>query len=161
MESQRHAELVAELEAAASTEWGPRALLACLRKLRDGGPTEAHRVVVHEAWATDDAFRVVYESPEGLRVGIIRERHTNIDRLDPADAEVSAEELGREVADFNIGEPLGAYAEILDVDAHGVGWWGHIPLPKKSRPPIQRTSWGRVKTGVLLDGADPQDEKRH
>src|SRR5947209_3139092 len=83
MESERRAELIRELEAAASTEWGPRALLACLKRLRDGGPTEAEDVIVYDAWATDDAFRVVYEPPGGpVRVGIIRERHTTIDQLD-------------------------------------------------------------------------------
>ncbi|PYY56524.1 hypothetical protein DEJ17_10975 [Curtobacterium sp. MCSS17_011] len=48
MESVRHAELIAELEASCAEEWGQRALLACLRKLRDGGPTEAASVVVHD-----------------------------------------------------------------------------------------------------------------
>jgi hypothetical protein len=157
MESQRHAELIAELEAAASTEWGPRALLACLKRLRDGGPAEAHRVFVHEAWARDDAFQVVYDSPEGLHVGLIRERGTTIDRLDPADAEISPEEFGQEVADFNIGEPLGAYAEILDVDSQGLGWWGHLPLPTRSRRRGRRVTRSQVKTGVLLDGDCPQD----
>ena len=42
------------------------------------------------------------------------------------------EEFGQEVADFNIGEPLGAYGDILDVDADGPGWWGHIPLRRRS-----------------------------
>lgn len=133
MESKRHAELIAELEAAASEEWGPRALLACLQKLRDGGPTEAAIVVVHDAWVTPDGFRVVYGSPWGPRVGIIRERHTTIDWVDAYTTgdEPTPEEFGHEVADFNIGEPLGSYLEILDHDADGLGWWGHIPLRRR------------------------------
>lgn len=135
MLSPRHAELIAALEADGSEQWGPRALLACLRKLRDGGPTEAASVVVRDAWASSDGFRVVYDSPGGTRVGIIRDRWTTIDRLDVyATGDVAtAEEFGEEVADFNIGEPLGAYADILDMDADGLGWWGHIPLEARWR----------------------------
>jgi hypothetical protein len=88
--SERHAELIGELEAAASDEWGPRALLACLCKLRDGGPTEADSVVVHDVWATEDGFRVVYE-------------------------------------------PLGRWLDHLDVDADGLGWWGHVPMRRAER----------------------------
>lgn len=135
MESVRHAELIAELEASLAEEWGQRALLACLRKLRDGGPTEAASVVVHDAWATADEFRVVYDSPwQGPRVGIIRDRWTTIDRTDAyaTGDQSTPEEFGQEVADFNIGEPLGAYLDILDFDAAGLGWWGHIPL--RSQP---------------------------
>ncbi|OII10883.1 hypothetical protein BIU97_08320 [Curtobacterium sp. MCBA15_009] len=130
MESERHAALIAELEAAGSEEWGPRALLACLQKLRDGGPTEAALVVVHDAWSTSDEFRVVYDSPWGPRVGIIRDRWTTIDRTDAYTTgdEATPEEFGHEVADYNIGEPLGRYVDILDIDADGLGWWGHIAL---------------------------------
>lgn len=70
MESARHRELIGALAATASEEWGPRALLACLRKLRDGGPTEAALVVVHDAWATPDEFRVIYDSPWGPVSGL-------------------------------------------------------------------------------------------
>lgn len=136
MLSERHAELIAELEAAASDEWGPRALLACLRKLRDGGPTEAESVVVHDAWATEDGFRVVYDAPwGGPRVGIVRERSTTIGWLDAYTTgdEATPEEFGWEVADFNIGEPLGRWLDHLDVDADGLGWWGHVPMRRAGR----------------------------
>jgi hypothetical protein len=131
MECRRHAELIAELEEAASNEWGPRALLACLRRLRAGGFIEAKSVVVHDAWATTDEFRVVYDSPWSSRVGIIRNRNTTIDRLDvyASGDEATPEEFGQEVADLNISEPLGSYSRIVQVDAQGLGWWGHLPLP--------------------------------
>jgi hypothetical protein len=130
VQSIRHAELIAELESARSDDWGSRALLACLRKLRDGGPTEAASVIVEDAWATSNEFRVIYSSTGGPRVGIIRNQETTIDRFDVyATGDVATpEEFGQEVADFNIGEPLGAYVNVLDVDADGLGWWGHIPL---------------------------------
>lgn len=123
-------ELIAELESAGSDDWGSRALLACLRKLRDGGPTEGADALVEDAWATVDEFRVVYSFPRDRRFGIIRHRDTRIDIVDAyVTGEVATpEEAGQEVADFNIGEPLGAFADILDVDPDGVGWWGHIPL---------------------------------
>ena len=129
MESARHRELIGALAATASEEWGPRALLACLRKLRDGGPTEAALGVVHDAWATPDEFRVIYDSPWGPRVGIIRNRWTTVDHLDVYTTEdvATPEEFGQEVADFNIGEPMGRYLDILEIDADGLGWWGHIP----------------------------------
>jgi hypothetical protein len=87
-------------------------------------------VIVEDAWATSDEFRVIYSSTSGPRVGIIRNQETTIDRFDVyATGDVATpEEFGQEVADFNIGEPLGAYVNVLDVDADGLGWWGHIPL---------------------------------
>ena len=90
-------------------------------------------MIVEDAWATTDEFRVVY-SFTGRRVGIIRNRETLVDRLDVyATGDVATpEEFGQEVADFNIGEPLGAYVDILDVDADGLEWWGHIPLRRYS-----------------------------
>lgn len=134
--SERHAELIAGLESAASDEWGPRALLACLRKLRDGGPTEGRSVVVHDAWATEDGFRVVYDAPfGGPRVGVIRDRGTSVDWLDvyTTGDEPTPEEFGWEVADHNIGEPLGRHIDDLDLDAEGLGWWGHRPLRRPGR----------------------------
>ncbi|MGG7308354.1 hypothetical protein ACQXVK_14305 [Curtobacterium sp. AB451] len=136
MTSERHAELIAGLESAASDEWGPRALLACLRKLRDGGPTEGRSVVVHDAWATEDGFRVVYDAPfGGPRVGVIRDRGTSVDWLDvyTTGDEPTPEEFGWEVADHNIGEPLGRHIDDLDLDADGLGWWGHRPLRRPGR----------------------------
>lgn len=87
-------------------------------------------MIVENAWATSDEFRVVYSFVGGRRIGIIRNRETTIDRTDVyATGDVATpEEFGQEVADFNIGEPLGAYVKILDVDADGLGWWGHISL---------------------------------
>lgn len=103
---------IAELESGHSDDWGPRALLACLRKLCGGGPTEAERVVVEDAWATNDEFRVIYSWTGGRRVGIIRNRETTIDRMDVyATGDIATpEEFGQEVADFNIGEPWGRTA---------------------------------------------------
>ncbi|MBB1198440.1 hypothetical protein [Curtobacterium flaccumfaciens] len=104
-----------------------------MQKLRDGGPTEAEHIVVHDAWSTTESFRVVYDTPGGRRVGIVRDRRTTIDRLDvyATGDEPTPEEFGREVADFNIGEPLGRYADVLELDADGVGWWGHTALRER------------------------------
>lgn len=67
-------------------------------------------MIVEDAWATNDAFRVIYSWTGGRRVGIIRSKETTIDRMDLyATGDVAThEEFGQEVADFNIGEPLGA-----------------------------------------------------
>jgi hypothetical protein len=91
-------------------------------------------VIVEDAWATTDEFRVIYSFTAGPRIGIIRSRETTIDHLNIyATGDVATpEEFGQEVADFNIGEPLGAYLDILDFDADGVGWWGHIPSRRRS-----------------------------
>ncbi|WP_143546083.1 MULTISPECIES: hypothetical protein [Nocardiaceae] len=34
--------------------------------------------------------------------------------------------FGREVADFDIGEPLGTVANNLRQDKNGVDWWGYL-----------------------------------
>lgn len=127
MFTDRHRALITELQAVRDPSWGALALLACLTRLRDGGPTSADHVAVQDAWATEDEFRVVYDSPWGPRVGIVRHRFTTVDRLDASassPAGPTPEEFGREVADFNIGEPLGSYAFALHYDDDGLGWWG-------------------------------------
>ena len=101
------------------------------------------------AWCETDEFRVIYSWTGGRRVGIIRNRETTIDRMDVyATGDIATpEEFGQEVADFNIGEPLGAYGDILDVDADGLGWWGHIPLCRRSLPPVDGSFFGHVLSG--------------
>lgn len=132
MFTDRHADLIVELEQAGSHEWGPRALLACLRKLRDGGPTEWTQISVLNAWASAESFRVIYDWPGLRRIGIVRDRLTTIDHpdLNMAGPDHTPEEFGKAVADFNIAVPLGAYGAVLEEDAAGVRWWGHIPLYK-------------------------------
>lgn len=36
------------------------------------------------------------------------------------------ESFGQDVADFDIGEPLGTVAKSLRRDDHGVSWWGEL-----------------------------------
>lgn len=91
-------------------------------------------MIVKDAFATTAEFRVVYSFTGGPRLGIIRNGKTMIDRLDVyATGDVATpEEFSQEEADFNIGEPFGAYVDTHDVDADGIGWWGHIALRRQS-----------------------------
>jgi len=63
MYTSEHSALITQLESAASSTWGERALLTCLRRLRDGGVTEWKQVEVRDAWPFPDGFCVVYKSP--------------------------------------------------------------------------------------------------
>ena len=127
MVTPEHAALIAELEAKANASWGAQALLACLQKLRDGGPTEASIVEVCKAAPLVDGFTIDYLSPWGPRVGLVARRgqlrdfagvyQADADTLTPA-------EFGDEIADFFVGEPLGTYSDRLKYDEAGLGWWG-------------------------------------
>ncbi|MDR6907786.1 hypothetical protein J2X63_003494 [Agromyces sp. 3263] len=138
MYTPEHAAVIAQLESAAQSTWGEQALLACLRRLRDGGPTEAHDVEVRDAWASPTGFCVVYKSPHGPEVGV-RVTAESITGHPPfyfpdvytEDVErgPTAEEAGITFADFAIAEPLGRIVEKLVYDAAGLGWWGEEPLP--------------------------------
>jgi hypothetical protein len=130
--TEQHAALIEQLDSASPTGWGERALLACLTRLRDGGPTEASIVEVYEAWPVDDGFKIVYLSPWGPRVGLTArlgamQFFMNI-YADSLKSEPTPEEFGKEIADFFVAEPLGGYVDILEYDAEGLGWWGERRL---------------------------------
>jgi hypothetical protein len=122
-----HRSLLASLESSPEATWGEQALLACLRRLRDGGPTDYSIVDVIRAWPIDSGFEVVYLSPWGPVVGLTAQRgeleyFQGIYEEDGAS--LTAESFGMEVADFYVAEPLGRYTEVLEVDSDGIGWWG-------------------------------------
>lgn len=121
MFSARHEELIARLAAERGPSWLDECLASCLRRLRDGGPTEWHSVTVVDAWTDDDALSVVYEwTYLHETIGFRRSR--------PREPEEStAAEFGIESADFFIAEPLGTRYDALRFDANGIGWWGDLP----------------------------------
>jgi hypothetical protein len=123
----RHSELLARLKQLPERTWGQQALLVCLRRLRDGGPTEAAIVEVYEAWPLDDGFKIVYLSPWGPIVGLTARREklqffSCIYQDDEGD--ITPEAFGKEIADFFVGEPLGNYVDVLSYDDEDLGWWG-------------------------------------
>ena len=128
MVTPEHARLINELEASPDRPWGEAALLACLRKLRDGGPTEYQIVEVRRAAPTEDGFDIVYLSPWGPEVGLTARlgqlQYFGGVYQESYDRDPTPEEFGDEVADFFVAEPLGNYASVLDVDDSGLGWWG-------------------------------------
>lgn len=136
MESARSRELIETLSAQHSRSWAATASLACLERLRDGGPTEWRLVTVHDAWPDDEigGFCVEYTSPWGPRVGLQVSRLAKggapfylLDSYDGPEAEQDARAFGVEIADFSIAEP--GIPEALVKDASGLGWWGWGELP--------------------------------
>lgn len=146
LRSERHLALVTAL--ATRDDWAGRALHACLTQLLTSTVTEAGRVWVVDAWTeTSDggSVCVLYRPPhdEGRVVGLRRSRQAVLDHLaDPSDwrigdlttwgydmgAGVRAEEFGWNVADFDVGEPLGYVTTVLRYGADGadIGWWGNL-----------------------------------
>lgn len=143
--SDRHLELVEELSGA--TGWSGRALHACLDHLLTSSVTEAARVLVVNAWVDSaGGFCIVYRPPhdEARVVGLRRCRR---DALEPGDWRigdmttwgydmgpgVDAVPFGWNVADFDVGEPLGYVTTVLRYDAADIGWWGNLddelPVP--------------------------------
>jgi hypothetical protein len=123
-----HAQLMEELSAIDDRNWGEEALLGCLRRLESGGATEAAEVKVHDGWALDEEFCLVYASPWGPTVGV--RIHHDGDQFEAAYTyDPSPNEFGIDIADFTVAEPLGTYADHLILDSYGLGWWGDHPLP--------------------------------
>ncbi|WP_082473832.1 hypothetical protein [Curtobacterium sp. Leaf261] len=140
MFSTQHAALIDATRAATVPTWSDRALLGCLEKLRDGGPTEWQLVTVHDAWPLQevDGFCVVYTSPWGPQVGVRVTRDTpsgapfypsGLYAQPLSGGDPTAEEFGQEIADLGIAEPLGSRGSRLVMDGTGLGWWGDAPLP--------------------------------
>ncbi len=140
MPGPEHDALIAAAEAVPSPTWSDRALLACLRELRDGGPTEWRSITVRDGWPLRDTegFCVVYSwsegDPIGLRAALEGSRGAPVYAdgvyAEPFSGdEPTAEQFGWEIADFAVAEPLGRRADHLVRDGDGVGWWGVAPLP--------------------------------
>lgn len=147
LRSPRHLDLVETL--ADGADWASTALHACLAHLLVSTVTEARRVWVVDAWAEpDDSFCVVYRPPldEGRVVGLRRTRAAALEPTGwaPGDmttwgydmgADIEAEAFGWNVADFDVGEPLGFVTTVLRYDAADIGWWGNLgdDLPEAPR----------------------------
>jgi hypothetical protein len=118
-----------------SVEWAYAALLACVTHLPTSA-TEGRSVEVLAAWVDDGcALCLVYQYPYyegvlGLRSGIDTDMYG-----EPAS---DPESFGRDVADFDIGEPLGTTADWLRADHHGVSWWGETGDDPPGLPDSQR-----------------------
>lgn len=141
--SARHDDLLRELAGAhPSSPWSTHALRECLAHLRTSTVTEARRVRVVDAWTDGpEAFCVLYGPPydEGRVVGLRRRRQSAVDvgewRLGDMttwgyemdrDGEVDPVAFARNVADFDLGEPLGFVVTVLRYDGADVGWWGDL-----------------------------------
>lgn len=120
MMTPRLEQLINDLEKTSERSWIQEVLLACLQRLGSGGPTEWQIVEVFDAWIDGDALYIVYTSPWGPVAGLIRGSEN------PADDD--AAQCGEMIADFDVAEPLGTYAEDLTYDNDDVGWWGD-PIP--------------------------------
>lgn len=137
--SEQHVALVRDLYAESRPTWSHRALLACLERLMEGGPTDGHLISVFDAWSIParDGFCVIYSHPCGEKVGVCVLKTSSDDYPLFLNADGSldmnnAREFGVEVADYVIAEPLGSIADTLIYDNWGIGWWGEPPLPPKS-----------------------------
>jgi hypothetical protein len=130
--SETHARLLRELRSAPGEEWSRVALRSCLEHLAVSWTTEAWAVEVEDAWTEDRwTFCVVYRYPyiDG-RLGL---RSTALDpslagRLETFYGDERPDQpdpvrFGQNVADFDIGEPLGTVADHLHPSADGINWW--------------------------------------
>lgn len=129
MSTDRHRQLIRELEVVVERNWAEDALFACLTRLNEGGLTERHLVEVFDAWiGPGDQISLVYVAPWGSqRIGLRRHRATLAlstypDGLGPN--EMSAQVFGRSVADWDVGEPIGHPDARWWHDSQGVQWWG-------------------------------------
>lgn len=151
--SARHLELLETY--ASATDWSSRALHACLSHLLTSSVTEAGRVRIINAWPESvDALCVVYRPPhdEDRVVGLRRRRR---EALEPGDwrigdittwgydlgrdvdgAPVDAQRFGWNVADFDVGEPLGYVTTVLRHDLADIGWWGDVDATLPTPPSL-------------------------
>jgi hypothetical protein len=104
-----------------SVEWAQAALFACVTHLPSSA-TEGASVEVLAAWVEGGgALCLVYQYPYYMGVlGLRRAIDTDMYGEPVSDPE----SFGRDVADFQIGEPLGTAADWLRPDDHGVHWLG-------------------------------------
>jgi hypothetical protein len=101
-----------------------RAVLDCLPH----SYTEGANVVVLDSWTEgDDIICLMYRFPWFKGVLGLR-RRVEVD----AEIQESLEEWAGEVANFEVGEPLGTIAHRLWLDHESVHWWGEVPVPGKT-----------------------------
>jgi hypothetical protein len=104
-----------------SVEWAHAALFACVTRL-PSSLTEGKSVEVLAAWLEGAAaLCVVYQYP--YYEGVLGRRQAFATDMygEPLS---DPESYGRDVADYQIGEPLGTAVGWLRVDDHGVRWLG-------------------------------------
>jgi hypothetical protein len=104
--------------------------------------TEGETVEMLAAWVDDaECLCFVYRYPyfDGV-LGLRRSDDDDDDDDDGGESGAVADprSFGQDVADFDIGEPLGTVVDRLRVDAAGVHWWGDLdealpPLPDSAR----------------------------
>jgi hypothetical protein len=123
-----HEALLEDLGAIPAPSWGQTALLACLRRLHEGGPTSPEEVRVVDGWAFPDGFCLIYEAPWGPMVGL-RVTATGKQFLGGYVDSPTAEDFGTDIADFTVAEPLGTRIFFLVEDETGLGWFGDRPFP--------------------------------
>ena len=112
-----------------SRSWAEDALLACLARLVDGGPTHAELVRIVDAWVgPGDEFSVVYVPPWGdSEIGLRRSRQSETAMIYSVESDVdliTPAEFGQNVADFDLGVPFGADLNSLWADSRGTRWYG-------------------------------------
>lgn len=142
----RHRALLRDPGLREPATWSAAALAACLEHLLVSTVTQAARVAVIEAWTDGpDAFCVLYRPPlgDGRVVGLRRSRGEAVETREwrlgdmttwgyAMDGALNAPDgvdpvaFGWNVADFDLGEPLGFVATILRYDRADVGWWGSL-----------------------------------
>ncbi|MBV9593732.1 MAG: hypothetical protein JO147_08060 [Actinobacteria bacterium] len=148
--SDRHAEVLADLITGRADGWSAIALRECLDRLRSSTVTEAGRVIVEDAWIDgEDAICVVYRPPfdSERTVGLRRSRRaaeapgewrigdmTTWGYEMPPGQPIDPTIFAWNVADFDIGEPLGFILTILRADDDGIGWWGNLDERLPVRP---------------------------
>lgn len=144
--TERHRALLRDPVLLEAATWSASALAACLEHLLVSTVTQAARVAVVEAWTDGpDAFCVLYRPPfgDGRVVGVRRSRSEAVearewrlgdmttwgyamDGAPDAPDGVDPVAFGWNVADFDLGEPLGFVATVLRYDRADVGWWGSL-----------------------------------
>lgn len=156
----RHAELLDDPRLREGREWSAIALWACLEHLRVSSVTEAGRVSVVDAWADGpEAFCVLYRPPfgEAWVVGLRRTRQEALETREwrlgdmttwgydmgsngastrGGGESVEPVAFGWNVADFDIGEPLGFVATILRYGRGDIGWWGSLGVELPEPPEL-------------------------
>jgi hypothetical protein len=149
--TERHAALLGDPQLRERPEWSATALWACLEHLRVSAVTQAARVAVVDAWLDGpDAFCVLYHPPfdDARVVGLRRCRQEALEArewrlgdmttwgydMSSAPDWVDPVAFGWNVADFDIGEPLGFIATILRYDRADIGWWGSLGVALPSPP---------------------------
>src|SRR5665213_1058018 len=116
MQTEAHVRLIADLRRPKNHTWVQMALLACLERLSEGGATEGAIVLVRDAWSgPGPRLNVIYQPPwMPFDVGCVRWRGSrDLNRVYGAEhgGPMTAMEFGWNVADWDIGEPLGTYAD--------------------------------------------------